>query len=285
MQKIAFIILAWNSDKYIRACIESIYTLKNYESQILAVDNGSDDDTPSILERLAKKCPTQCTLRVITYKRNKGTTISRNAAIKNIDTDVDYICILDSDTLINEKAVKILAQELERNPQYGIVGPRMMNSKGQIQVSGRRFPTFTEKLLKAIPLKCCQIWGERLQWLPEEHEEKSYPVDYLMSACWWIRPETIKRAGLLDEKIFYAPEDAEYCIRVWKAGYQVAFCPQAQIIHEWQRLSKQRFFSRMNWEHIKGLAYMFWKHHYFFFTANIKREFRNASDQRYRSHI
>ena len=101
----------------------------------------------------------------------------------------------------------------------------------------------------------------------------SYPVDYLMSACWLVRPEVFDKAGLLDEKIFYAPEDAEFCIRVWKAGYKVAFCPEARIIHEWQRLSKKKLISRMNLEHLKGLAHMFRRHRYLLSAEKLRKTF------------
>ena len=56
-------------------------------------------------------------------------------------------------------------------------------------------------------------------------------------------------------------------------SYQVAFCPRARIIHEWQRISKRKLISRMNWEHIKGLCYMFRKHNYFFSTKKLKASF------------
>lgn len=264
MEKAAFVILAWNSGEHIQACVEAIFRLESFEAQILLVDNGSTDNTHSILEQLAVRCPFHCTVEIITYNKNVGTTVSRNAALKKVAPDVQYICLLDSDTQINENALRILAKELKEHADYGIVGPRMITSTGVIQVSGRKFPTITEKLLKAVPLKCAQRAGEKMQQPFQIQETGSHAVDYLMSACWWMRPELLQKVGMLDEKIFYAPEDAEYCIRVWKAGYKVAFCPKAQIIHEWQRLSKKKAFSRINWEHIKGLAYMFWKHKYLF---------------------
>ena len=36
-----------------------------------------------------------------------------------------------------------------------------------------------------------------------------------------IRREVIEEVGLLDENIFYAPEDVDYCLRVWMAGYWI----------------------------------------------------------------
>ena len=63
------------------------------------------------------------------------------------------------------------------------------------------------------------------------------------------------------------------CIRVWKAGYKVAFCPEARIIHEWQRLSKKKLISRMNLEHLKGLAHMFRRHRYLLSAEKLRKTF------------
>ena len=49
-----------------------------------------------------------------------------------------------------------------------------------------------------------------------DHTDGLCPVGYLMSACWMMRPTLFDEVGLLDENIFYAPEDVEFCIRVWK---------------------------------------------------------------------
>lgn len=270
MKRIGFVILAWNSEKVIGPCLESVFSLKEYCAAIIVVDNGSTDGTVRRIESI--QVPEKDSLTLMQLEKNMGTTMPRNMALKKLQAeDLDFICILDSDTQINETAVDGLILALEADDVRGIVGPRMVTSGGMVQESARRFPTLTDKLCKAMPLPFIQKWGERLERVEETPDaEGIYPVDYLMSACWMLRPDVIQRVGLLDEKIFYAPEDAEYCIRVWKAGYSVVFCPTVSIIHEWQRLSKKKFFSRINWEHIKGLAYMFLKHRYLFDSKGIR---------------
>lgn len=269
MASIAFVVLTWNSEKYIENCINSICTLEKYNTFIYVVDNGSTDGTLQIIERLKSKCIENVKMFLILYEKNMGTTVSRNAALKKVNHDTDYICVLDSDTEINEKAVDILIGQLLENEKYGIIGPKMKSPDGSVQQSGRNIPTLTEKILKALPIKAAQRIGEDIEKPQGESQNEPYEVGYLMSACWLMRRDVIDRVGLLDENIFYAPEDAEYCIRVWKSGYQVMFCPKAEIIHVWQRISKKRFFSRMNMEHIKGLFYMFSKHNCWFSNRKI----------------
>ena len=274
--KVGFVILIWNSEKVIENCLRSIAGLKTIDPAVVLIDNGSTDRGAEIVNRYAEQYPGL--FSCVRYGENRGTTVSRNDGLRRLrDASPDYYCILDSDTVVNDDAFLTMIGEMETHPEYGLIGPTMANSDGILQMSARAFPTLTDKALKVIPLEALQEKGVRMErQVPPDPDARSYPVDYLMSACWLIRPETLEKAGLLDEKIFYAPEDAEYCIRVWKAGYQVAFCPAARIVHEWQRLSRKKVVSKMNWEHIKGLAYMFRKHRYLFSTKRLKRAFSTA---------
>lgn len=272
--RIGFIILTWNSARVIETCLSSVLAIEDIEATVVLIDNGSTDYTVKFVEKIQRAKTDK--LKIIRYPNNMGTTISRNNGIRHfIGRQIDYICILDSDTVVNSSAMEQLIAEMEAHPQYGIIGPKMMTSAGIPQMSARCFPTLLEKICKAMPFSPLQRLGEQMeQQYSEPPDTSSYLVDYLMSAFWLIRPEVFESAGMLDEKIFYAPEDAEYCIRVWKAGYQVAYCPKAKIIHEWQRLSKRKIISRINWEHIKGLAYMFRKHHYLFSCKRLRQSFQ-----------
>ena len=265
--KIGFIILTWNSENVISLCLDSIYNLNIVEPYVIVIDNGSSDNTRKVLEQYKKS------IKIIYEKKNLGTTKTRNIGLKYFQRfNLDYYCILDSDTKVNDQAFQIMHREMISNSKYGICGPKMKSSKGIIQKSARPFPTLLEKLCKACPIKKIEMIGEKMENVYQGISLSSFQVDYLMSACWLIRPSVINKIGMFDEKIFYAPEDAEFCIRVWKNGFQVAFCPEAEIIHEWQRLSKRKLISKMNYEHIKGLIYMFYKHKYLFSTKNLKSE-------------
>lgn len=271
MIKIAFVILTWNSEKYISNCIKSILNLNFSYIYILIVDNGSVDTTTKILENL-KSNKKYIHLNLIKLTNNLGTTISRNLAIKNVKDKVDYICILDSDTIINQNAVEHMIILLNENKKNGIVGPIMKSLDGTIQPSGRNIPTLTAKFLKILPFSFMKKIGENLEKIDIKYNDNNVlKVGYLMSACWVIKVEVINKIGLLDEKIFYAPEDVEFCLRAWINGYNVLYDKNVEIIHEWQRISRKKLISKHNWEHIKGLIYLFFKYKYIFSTKKFKK--------------
>lgn len=261
----------------IEKCLQSIYDLHSFSSFVVVVDNGSLDETKSIIRSfvLSHKDKISFHCHLIELDKNYGTTISRNkgfAYVREVYSDMDYICVLDSDTEINNESMIVLTRALSEDEKCGIIGPRMHSEDGTYQVSARSIPTITEKLFKVTPMRKFKQKGEELQRAVPLEGTGSVTVGYLMSACWVMRNETVSKIGFLDEKIFYAPEDVEYCIRCWKCGYKVMFCYDADILHHWQRLSRKKLFSKHNWEHLKGLGYLFVKYRYLFSNKRFENE-------------
>lgn len=266
--KIAWIILTWNSAGYIQSCIDSILCLKKIENQIIVIDNGSADNTVQILEKYKEK------IKLIRFCKNQGTTVSRNEGIRHVDKNADYICILDSDTEINEEAIIKLTASLKNDDKAMIAGPKLVTRSGAEQPSARTFPTVTTKVLKACPIKKIEEIGRRMEQCRNAKTGETFQADVIMSACWMIKPQLIEKIGMLDEYYRYSPEDTEYCLRTQKAGYKVLYCPDAVIIHEWQRLSKKKLISKINFESLKGHIHMFRQYRYCFSTKRLKGRLR-----------
>ena len=95
---------------------------------------------------------------------------------------------------------------------------------------------------------------------------ESRVVDYAISAFWMFRRDVLEKVGLLDERIFYSPEDVDFCIRIWKAGYCIKYFPQVSVIHDAQEISRAKGvkINIFTLSHLKGLLYLFLKHRYLF---------------------
>lgn len=260
-RKIAFVVITWNSEKYIEGCLESVLSLEGLCLEIQVVDNGSTDDTLCILRRMSAA---NQKLRVTELSENVGTTKSRNIALRNLSDEATYVCILDSDTVVSRDAFEAMLSKLEEDSSIGVIGPSMYSTEGELQLSGRNLPTLLLKMGKAFPFGFISDRAASAEMPKAPIVNNLQDVGYLLSACWLIPLSALKKVGEFDEHIFYAPEDVDWCVRCHDTGLRVCYCPEARITHAYQRIGHKKLISRVNIEHVKGLAYYFKKHHYVF---------------------
>lgn len=94
---VSVIVPCYNSQEYLNECLKSILQQKtNFDFEVIAVNDGSTDDTGSILDAFAKKYNR---LRVITQV-NKGFSGARNTGIS--ESRGKYLIFVDSDDYISE---------------------------------------------------------------------------------------------------------------------------------------------------------------------------------------
>ncbi|MBJ7988187.1 glycosyltransferase family A protein, partial [Bacillus cereus] len=81
-------------EKYIEETMESILNQTYKHIEIVIVDDGSKDQSSSIVKNLEQKYPGQ-----IKYvpQENKGVSVARNTGIENASGE--YVAFLDSDDL------------------------------------------------------------------------------------------------------------------------------------------------------------------------------------------
>ena len=261
--KLSIIILTCNSEHLLRRCLSSIQaniTLNDYE--IIIIDNNSTDGTREFFKSIEEE-DLYC---FILNAKNRGVGPARNQGIQVAKGE--YLLILDVDTVVQQGAIDKLVGYLDNMTDCGLVAAKMMDANGNLQYTCRKFPTVASKLLRRVPF----AWAQKL--LSEEEmrawdHDSIREVDYVIGACQLIRRAVVDEVGLFDEDIFYGPEDTDFCLRIWQAGYRVVYNPEAIIIHDERRITKTKLLSRISWEHAKGLVYFFWKHKYLFSRKSL----------------
>jgi len=268
---LSFVILTWNSEKYIGNCLESIIAFCSnltIKYEIYVVDNGSSDDTRSILSRFENKYNV---IKCILFDKNMGTTFSRNSALKLVKSK--YICVLDSDTeFLHGDIIKLLGL-FEGDPFIGLIAPKLVLSDGEIQNSIKKFPTFLEKLLKTRRIFKLSKYNVS-DFYTEFPYTKPTVVDTAISACWFLPARLLQEIGYLDEKIFYSPEDIDYCLRIWQSGKKILYYPDFTILHKTQQISHKKPFSKISISHFRGLLYYFNKSGYWLSRKKIYKKLK-----------
>lgn len=258
MQTISFVILTWNSEKTITDTLEGIRATCAEETipyEVIVVDNGSNDATIRIIEEVSQEMP----LEIVRLDRNFGTTITRNTGIRKSKGDI--ICVIDSDAVLVSGSLAKLCRTLTDDRSIGILAPKLVFPDGAIQVSVKHFPSLIGKLSK-IPGIILKIPFRDIDGYDSFPFEGPRDVDSAISACWFFRRDLIDVIGYLDERIFYAPEDVDFCLRVWKHGLRTVYYTDFTVIHHVQRITHKKFFGRIAASHLLGLMYYFLKHRY-----------------------
>lgn len=256
-QLLSFVILTWNSERTIYDCLKSVSAKCNKEKleyEIYIVDNGSSDETIKIISDSFKRLP----IELIALDKNKGTTGPRNMALSKCKGNI--ICVLDSDAIFTDGSVKKIIELLDYE-SMGIVSPRLILPDGTIQNSVKKFPSVLSKFMK-IPKIILKIGIKDYDFYDNFPFSKVTEVDTAISACWFFRRELLDDVGFLDEKIFYSPEDVDFCLRVRKAGKKNIYYPYLTILHHTQQITHKKFMSKVALSHLWGLIYFFWKHKY-----------------------
>lgn len=255
---ISFIILTWNSETYLEGCFNSIIRKCSDEGipfEVIVIDNGSLDRSVEIVKEYQGAHPEA--FHLIAFNRNCGTTFPRNQGMKQAQGQ--FFCILDSDTELGEGNLRAILDRLHKETDIGIIAPRLILPDGNVQTSVKRFPTMLNKLLK-IPRIVMGIETRNADYYEDFPFVNEREVDTAISACWFFRRELLEMVGYLDEKIFYAPEDIDYSLRVCEAGLSILYDPTFNVLHHTQQITHKKPLSMTSLSHFKGLLYYYWKH-------------------------
>ena len=173
--------------------------------------------------------------------------------------DGEFVCILDSDTELMSGSILQILSRLAESREIGIIAPRLVLPNGEVQNSVKKFPTVWHKLAK-IPMAVFKVPVKNYDFYETFPFESEAYVDTAISACWFFRTDLLTDIGLLDERIFYAPEDVDFCARVWKNGKKVLYKPDLTVLHNTQQICHQNPFSKVAFSHFFGLLYYYRKH-------------------------
>lgn len=101
--KISVIAIFYKSAPYVKRCIDSILSQKGVELELIAVNDCSPDETLRLLNEY-----TDCRLKVVSHRVNKGISAARNSGLKMVTGDCFYF--IDGDDYLPADALVKLAR-------------------------------------------------------------------------------------------------------------------------------------------------------------------------------
>lgn len=110
-KKISILVAVYNTEQYLRECLDSLINQSYRNLQIICIDDASTDNSPAILKEYAEKDNRILLLR---NEINSGQSKTRNHGLRHADGD--YIVMVDSDDTLSLYAFEKIMQVFEENP-------------------------------------------------------------------------------------------------------------------------------------------------------------------------
>ncbi|WP_199851587.1 glycosyltransferase family 2 protein [Brumimicrobium mesophilum] len=225
--RISVIIVNYNVEYFLEQCLNSVYdALKNVQGEVFVVDNNSIDGSVEMVKRQFPQ------VNLIANKDNPGFSVANNQAIRI--SKGDYVVLLNPDTVVEEDTFQKCVDFMDKNPDGGGLGVRMIDGKGVfLPESKRGLPTPAVAFYKIFGLSRIfpksKTFGQYHLGYLDEFETNE--VEILSGAFMLMRKKALDKVGLLDEAFFMYGEDIDLSYRIIKGGYKNYYFPETQIIH------------------------------------------------------
>jgi GT2 family glycosyltransferase len=223
-------IVTWNSASHIVPCLESVL-VQAADTEIIVVDNASQDETVDLVRRC---CPRA---RIVVNPANVGFATAQVQAWEAARGR--YWLLLNPDARLEPGSLATLAAFMAEHPRAGLVGPRLIDGTGKVQHCAQRVPSLSLTLLEASRLHRLLPQAIRGRLLLGAYFSHGQPmrVGWTWGTALLARREAVEAVGPLCTRFFMYGEDTEWCIRMRRGGWQVWFCPAAQVLHHVARSS------------------------------------------------
>ena len=228
---LGIVIVSWNVAELLDACLASLQqAFHNFNTQtltireVIVVDNASKDNSVSMMH---DKYPW---VKVDPAEKNLGYVVANNRAINNLIHNmkpVDYIWLLNPDTVVKSTTIPILIDFMQTNPQAGIIGPQLLNPDGSLQESAFQFPGLIQPMFDfgLLPQRLYYTRANGRYPMQKHTAEQPFQVDHPLGAGMMVRVKTIEEVGLLDEQFFMYCEEIDWAWRMKKHDWESWLVP------------------------------------------------------------
>ncbi|WP_438434753.1 glycosyltransferase family 2 protein [Gorillibacterium sp. sgz500922] len=253
---LSIIILNYKTRRLTLDAVASVYqSVTDYAFEIILVDNASGD---GLLEEAADRYPE---IVRIANAENVGFARANNQGMRAARGR--YLLLLNSDTVVEPDTLDEMVRFMDRHPQVGASGCKILLPDGQLDKACKRgFPTPSASFYYAFGISRLFPKNPKYNGYQMGHldPDLSQPIDCLVGAFLMVRREAYEQVGGLDEAFFMYGEDIDWCYRIKQAGWENWYHPAVRIIH-YKGASSRRKPVKIVYEFHRAMA-LFHRKHY-----------------------
>ena len=223
MSDLSVILVNYNTGHLLAECLGALRAAaQGLRLQVIVVDNASRDGSADLLRR------DHPDVELIANTDNLGFGRANNRALPLLQSY--WVLLLNTDAFVAPDALSQSLNLLKDQPAVGIVGARLVGRDGVLQPSCRYFPTLANQFLQRIGV---------CHWFPAVRSVDDMAWDHAsVRHCDWVpgcfylmRREVLVQVGLFDPRYFLYMEEVDHCRAAKAKGWQVAYCPTAEVVH------------------------------------------------------
>jgi len=166
-------------------------------------------------------------LKISVYQnaRPKGFAANHNTAF--LASKGAYFCVLNPDARLPQDPFPQLLSGL-KDPDIGVIAPRVIDPEGRIEDNARRFPTLRNLCGKALGISAKLDYPKTFEPLEP---------DWVAGMFMLFKAEAFRKVGGFDERYFLYYEDVDICARLRAMGLHIRVDPMITVIHDARRES------------------------------------------------
>ncbi len=260
MPDVGVIIVSYNVADLLRKCLRSVLASRGVELAVCVVDNGSADGSADLVRAEFPQ------VHLIVSAENRGYSAANNLGIRYFLAQTPpprYILLLNPDTEVPPEGIAEMVAYLDRNPEAGIAGPKLVRPDGSLDLACRRsFPSPEVSFYRMVGLsrlfpRSRRFGRYNLTYLDPDVETE---VDSVVGAFMLVRREALEAAGPMDEDFFLYGEDLDLAFRVKARGWKVLYYPKVVVLHH-KGESTRRARARAVREFYRAMLIFYRKHY------------------------
>jgi GT2 family glycosyltransferase len=215
--RVAALVLNYNGRDITLESIESLAAMSYPNLEIVHIDNGSSDGSS---EAVAAAWPEVTQVRV---EVNQGVVYGMNKGMRAaLERGCDYLLLLNNDIEADPEMLTELMRVIESDSSIGCVGPKIYYHSDRNRLwSAGGYLQFRESATRERGLK--EI--DRGQYDRDEE------VPYINGCAMLVPRRVVEEIGLWDPLFHLAADDADWCMRMRRAGYRCVYVHRAVLYH------------------------------------------------------
>jgi GT2 family glycosyltransferase len=210
--KVAIVVLNFNGEACLPACLRALSLLRYPEYQVIVVDNGSTDTSFMSAQKEFPSFIYEAT------GKNLGFGGGMNVGMKlALAAGFDLVWLMNYDAEPQPESLSTLVSFYQKNPkEHSVMSPVIETPEGNIWYAGgsinylRMRTEHQQKVMQVSP----------------------YQTHFLTGCSPLLSKEAITRTGFFDERYFLYYEDADLSLRFRSEGYSLWVVPEARVVHE-----------------------------------------------------